>query len=144
MPSRCVVVAAMNPCPCGHLGDPGRECSCPPQRLSAYRSRLSGPLLDRFDLRVDAPRIDAHGSPGEGSETVAGRVALARQAIAETPPQLSDAARALLERAVQVGKLSGRASDRATAVARSIAALAGCELIDADHMAEALSYRGSV
>ena len=63
MPSRCMVVAAMNPCPCGHLGDPDRECSCPQQRLAAYRSRLSGPLLDRFDLRVEAPRIDAHGAP---------------------------------------------------------------------------------
>ncbi len=144
MPSRCVVVAAMNPCPCGHLGDPGNECSCPPQRLSAYRSRLSGPLLDRFDLRVDAPRVDAHGAAGEGTQTVAARVVLARDVIAATSPQLSDAARVLLDRAVQVGKLSGRASDRATAVARSIAALAGTELIDPDHMAEALSYRGSV
>ena len=110
----------------------------------AYRSRLSGPLLDRFDLRVDAPRIDAHGAPGEDSQTVAARVAVAREAIADTPPQLSDAARALLDRAIRVGRLSGRASDRAEAVARSVAALAGHELIDADHMAEALSYRGSV
>ena len=142
MPSRSIVVGAMNPCPCGHFGDPERECTCPQQRLTAYRSRLSGPLLDRFDLRVEAPRIDAHGPPGEGSDVVATRVASARVHLSECPPSLSEPAVDLLGRAVRVGRLSGRASDRATSVARTIAALADCERVSGDHMAEALSYRG--
>ncbi len=143
MPARCLTVAAMNPCPCGHHGDPERECTCPAQRLSAYRARLSGPLLDRFDLRVEAPRIDAHGATGESSQIVAERVAAARETIGQAPPVMSDDAAALLARAVQVGRLSGRASDRSTRVARSIAALAGTDTIAADHMAEALSYQAA-
>jgi magnesium chelatase family protein len=144
MPSRSIVIGAMNPCPCGHSGDPERECTCPPQRLAAYRSRLSGPLLDRFDLHVDAPRVDAHGARGEESARVAVRVAAARARLSEAPPELSQAAGDLLDRAVRRGRLSGRASDRATAVARTIAALADCGTIADDHMAEALSYRGFV
>src|SRR5689334_7852956 len=79
MPARCMVVAAMNPCPCGLAGDPDRECTCPPQRLHAYRSRVSGPLLDRLDLRVEAPRADAHAARGEATSAVAARVARARR-----------------------------------------------------------------
>jgi magnesium chelatase family protein len=64
LPAACMVVAAMNPCPCGLAGDPDRECTCTAQRLHACRTRLSGPLLDRFDLRVEAPRAEAHTAAG--------------------------------------------------------------------------------
>ncbi len=143
MPARCITVAAMNPCPCGYHGDPERECSCPQQRLAAYRARVSGPLLDRFDLRVDAPRIEAHGPAGEASAAVAARVEQARELAAGTVAALSDDAAGLLARAVQVGRLSGRASDRSRSVAASIAALAGTDVVEADHMAEALSYQAA-
>src|SRR6476659_408200 len=120
MPARCMVVAAMNPCPCGLAGDPDRECTCPPQRLHAYRSRVSGPLLDRLDLRVEAPRADAHAAPGEATAAVAERVALARRRLADDPPQVSDDARSLLDRAVEGMLLSGRGADRARRVAATI------------------------
>jgi magnesium chelatase family protein len=77
MPAQSLVVAAMNPCPCGHHGDPKRECICPDQRLYADRARVSGPLADRFDLRVEVPRAAAQGGPGEPSQQVAARVAVA-------------------------------------------------------------------
>ena len=143
LPARCMVVAAMNPCPCGLAGDPDRECTCPPQRLHAYRSRVSGPLLDRLDLRVEAPRADAHAAAGEPTSAVAGRVALARRRLADDPPAVSDAAAALLDRAVDGMLLSGRGADRARRVAATIAALEGAETSSADHMAEALSFRGA-
>jgi len=143
MPARCMVVAAMNPCPCGLAGDPDRECTCPPQRLHAYRSRVSGPLLDRLDLRVEAPRADAHAALGEATSAVAGRVALARRRLADDPPPVSAAAGALLDRAVEGMLLSGRGADRARRVAATIASLEGAETASADHMAEALSFRGA-
>jgi magnesium chelatase family protein len=141
MPADCVVVAAMNPCPCGHLGDRERECRCPPQRLAAYRARLSGPLLDRFDLRVRAPRADAHGSRGEASAAVAARVAAAAERLAERRPRLTPGARELLERAVASRLLSGRGAARTVAVSRTIAALAGAARVEDEHLAEALSFR---
>jgi magnesium chelatase family protein len=143
LPARCMVVAAMNPCPCGMAGDPDRECTCAPQRLHAYRSRVSGPLLDRLDLRVEAPRADAHAPPGEATAAVADRVARARRRLAELPPPAGDDARALLDRAVEGMLLSGRGADRARRVAATIAALEGAETASGDHMAEALSFRGA-
>ena len=77
-PARFQLVAAMNPCPCGHLGDPGAECRCPSERIEAYRSRVSGPLLDRIDLHVDVPRLPSRELRGtsrsEPSAVVAARV----------------------------------------------------------------------
>jgi magnesium chelatase family protein len=143
LPARCMVVAAMNPCPCGMAGDPDRECTCAPQRLHAYRSRVSGPLLDRLDLRVEAPRADAHAPPGEATAAVADRVARARRRLAELPPPAGDDARALLDRAVDGMLLSGRGADRARRVAATIAALEGAETASGDHMAKALSFRGA-
>ncbi len=141
MPADCLVVGAMNPCPCGHAGDAERGCSCSPQRLAAYRARLSGPLLDRFDLRVRAPRADAHGPRGESSAAVAARVATAGSALEADPPRLGDGARGLLERSIESRMLSGRGAARTVAVARTIAALAGAGRIEDAHLAEALSYR---
>ena len=144
MPARCQVVAAMNPCPCGAQGDPARECTCPPQRVVAYRSRISGPLLDRFDLRVEAPRAQAHGESGEPTAAVAGRVERAAAMLLEQPPPVGTGARELLEQAISARMLSGRGAARVEAVARTIAALSGEVEIAPDHMAEALSFRADV
>src|SRR5215210_6113273 len=123
MPARCTVVAAMNPCPCGAWGDAERECTCPPARVTAYRARVSGPLLDRFDLRVDVPRAEAHGGAGEGSAAVAERVAAARTLLATARPRLAEDARRTLDRARRARLLSGRGASRTERVAASIAAL---------------------
>jgi magnesium chelatase family protein len=143
LPARCMVVAAMNPCPCGLAGDPERECTCTSQRLHAYRARVSGPLLDRFDLRVEAPRAEAHAAAGEPTAAVAERVLLAGRRLAERPPPVEADAVAILSRAVDRMLLSGRGADRARRVAVTIAALEGAEAVTGDHMAEALSFRGS-
>ena len=141
LPARSLVVAAMNPCPCGHLGDPRRDCTCPDQRVAAYRSRVSGPVADRFDLRVEVPRADAHGAPGEPSETVAHRVAAARDRIDAGRPSLDAGAEALLADAVERLALSARGRERVQRVAGTIAALAGREHAGEDDVAEALGYR---
>jgi magnesium chelatase family protein len=143
LPAACMVVGAMNPCPCGLAGDPDRECTCTPQRLHAYRARLSGPLLDRFDLRVEAPRADAHTPAGEPSAAVAGRVAAARARLREQPPAVAPDAAEILGRAVDKMLLSGRGADRARRVALTIAAIEAAETVTGDHMAEALSFRGT-
>jgi magnesium chelatase family protein len=141
MPARCVVVAAMNPCPCGHRGDPRRECLCPPRRLEAYRTRISGPLADRFDLRVEVPRAEAHGAAGEPSERIARRVAAARSLLTERTPQPSGDADRFLRSAIERLALSARSSDRIGRVAATVAALDGRDAVREDDMAEALSYR---
>jgi len=141
LPARCVVVAAMNPCPCGHHGDPRRECTCPPGRLEVYRRRISGPLCDRFDLRVEVPRADAHGRPGERSELVAARVAAAQERLAAGAPPRTDAAERLILTAIDRLALSARGSDRVGRVAATVAALAGRDEVVEDDVAEALSYR---
>jgi magnesium chelatase family protein len=143
LPARCMVVAAMNPCPCGLAGDTERECTCTPQRLHAYRTRVSGPLLDRFDLRVEAPRAEAHAAAGEPTAAVAGRVLMAGRRLAERPPPVVPDAEGILARAVDRMLLSGRGADRARRVAVTIAALEGAESVTGDHMAEALSFRGT-
>jgi magnesium chelatase family protein len=143
LPARCMVVAAMNPCPCGLAGDAERECTCTPQRLHAYRARVSGPLLDRFDLRVEAPRAEAHAAAGEATAAVAERVRIAGTRLAERPPPVGKDAVGILARAVDRMLLSGRGADRARRVAITIAALEGAEAVTGDHMAEALSFRGS-
>ncbi len=143
LPARCMVVAAMNPCPCGLAGDTERECTCTPQRLHAYRTRVSGPLLDRFDLRVEAPRAEAHAAAGEPTAAVAERVLKAGRRLAERPPPVVPDAEGILARAVDRMLLSGRGADRARRVAVTIAALEGAESVTGDHMAEALSFRGT-
>ncbi len=141
MPARCLVVAAMNPCPCGHHGDPRRECSCSTQQLAAYRARLSGPLADRFHLRVEVPRAEAHGEPGEESATVAARVAAAHELLSEGVVELDDGARRLLDSATERLLLSGRGRDCAMSVATTIAALDGRTRVSEEDVAEALAYR---
>ncbi len=140
-PARFQLIATMNPCPCGARGDPAIECTCSAQRLAAYRSKLSRALLDRFDLVVSVPRARAAelaAETGESSNQVAGRVLAARN---HPPASRTREADELLSRAVDKLPLSGRGRTRVARVARTIAALAGSEVVERDHVAEALAYR---
>jgi magnesium chelatase family protein len=159
-PARFQLVAAMNPCPCGHLGDPAASCRCPPERIEAYRARISGPLLDRIDLHVEVPRVSAEAitsrQPGEASAAVALRVAAAREMQLERQHgsnsrldsiddpgafRANQQALELLDRAMRTFGLSARAYHRVLRVARTIADLADSNQVDAGHVAEAISLR---
>jgi magnesium chelatase family protein len=163
-PSRVQLVAAMNPCRCGYLGDPAQACNRAPRCGVDYQTRISGPLYDRIDLHVDVPPVSAADlslpSPREGSTQVAARVAAARarqtaryegrnirtnaeaegDALNETV-HLEAPARTLLSDAAEKMRLSARGYTRALRVARTIADLAGSESTGRTHVAEALSYR---
>jgi magnesium chelatase family protein len=143
-PARFQLVATMNLCPCGARGDRSVECSCSPQRLAAFREKLSRALLDRFDLVVTVPRPradDLAGGPSEASAPVAERVAAARELLRTKPPRRMSEADELLSRAVEQLPLSGRGRARVARVARTAAALAGSEAVLPEHVAEALGYR---
>ena len=161
-PARFVLVAAMNPCPCGYYGDPKRVCRCTPQQTERYHSRLSGPLRDRLDLvvEVDAVPISqlTEGPPGEPSSAVRLRVLAARERQLARPTRarvnatltgtelkkfapLDPGCRRLLERSAERLHLSARAFHRVIRVSRTIADLAGVETIALDHLGEALQYR---
>lgn len=154
MPARTLVVAAMNPCPCGYAGDPERVCLCPPDRVHRYFGRVSGPLLDRFDLHVAVPRLKAkehHAEAAEPSEAVRGRVlrAIARERERgpleqEAPVErfvIESAALDFLDQAIDRLGLSARAYRKVIRVARTIADLEGVAKIAVPHVAEALQYR---
>jgi magnesium chelatase family protein len=159
-PARFQLVAAMNPCPCGHLGDPAARCRCTPDRIAAYRARISGPLLDRIDLHVEVPRVTtaeiSSEDRGEPTAVVARRVAAARelqherQARANTRlegasvlefARADAAAMNLLGAAMQRLALSARAYHRVLRVARTIADLAASVTVRAEHVAEAVTLR---
>jgi magnesium chelatase family protein len=162
-PARFLLVAAMNPCPCGFLGDPRRRCQCSERDVSRYRNKVSGPLLDRIDLHVEVPAVpagDFHGTvESEPSRTVAERVRKARsaQAARSGDPRhtnaalparqfklqmgLEPAARELLEKAMDRLGLSARGYQRVLRVSRTIADLEGSPGTTAAHAAEALRYR---
>ncbi len=159
-PARFQLIAAMNPCRCGHLGDPARECGRAPRCGEDYQSRISGPLLDRIDLMVEvqpATAAELAAAPcGEASAVVALRVADARarqqdRAAAGGPTvnaevdvatlSLDAPARALLQQAMERLSLSPRGYTRVLRVARTIADLAGAEIIGRMHIAEALALR---
>jgi magnesium chelatase family protein len=134
----------MNVCPCGARGDPAATCVCSPQRIDRYRERLSRALLDRFDLVLAVPRprgSELAGPPGEASKDVGARVLAARRSLERQRPSLGAPASELLTRAVERLALSGRGRARTARVAATIAALAGVELVEPEHLAEALSYR---
>jgi len=159
-PARFQLVAAMNPCPCGHLGDPASTCRCTPDRIAAYRSRISGPLLDRIDLHVEVPRVGpdeiASTAPSEPSAFAARRVAAARARQLERQGRANSRLEggAVLERTLADGHalellgtamhrlaLSARAYHRVLRVARSIADIAGEERVRSEHVAEAITFR---
>lgn len=163
-PCDFMLVGSMNPCPCGNYGDPGLECRCSPSLIQRYRSRLSGPLLDRIDIQIEVPRVKYEqldqGRPAENSASIRHRVEQARQRQKKrfghlqilsnsqmSPRQtaafcpLSPEARNLLRRSYQKLGLSMRAHDRLLKVARTIADLEGNETIEVRHIAEAIQYR---
>jgi magnesium chelatase family protein len=143
-PARFQLFGTMNLCPCGARGDPGAQCSCSPQRIAAYRARLSRALLDRFDIVVTVPRPRAselQTQAGEASQPVRVRVVAARCRLADAPPPRTPAADKLLTRAVDRLRLSGRGRAKVALVARTIAALAQAERVEPEHLAEALAYR---
>jgi magnesium chelatase family protein len=139
-PARIRLVGTMNLCPCGARGDPGSECSCSPQRLAAYREKLSRALLDRFDLVVVVPRARSRelGARGDSSEVVRKRV---EAGVECDPPELERIAAELLDRAVDTLPLSARGRAKVARVAATISRLAGQERVAPEHVAEALSYR---
>lgn len=159
-PARFLLVAAMNPCPCGYLGDARGNCRCSELQVERYRARLSGPLLDRIDLQVEVPRLRRDelesDAVGEDSATVRARVVGAavcqherqRKSNALLNPQEVErwcrpdtAGRELLHRAIDTLGLSARAYYRVLKVARTIADLAGSDGVAGKHVAEAIGYR---
>jgi magnesium chelatase family protein len=143
-PARFQLLATMNLCPCGARGDPAAECVCTPAALDRYRDRLSHALLDRFDLVLALPRpraAELGAAPAEASADARTRVVAARDVLAARVSPFSAAAEELLDRAVERVPLSARGRARVIRVARTIAACAGAEEVEAAHVAEALSYR---
>jgi magnesium chelatase family protein len=143
-PARFQLIGTMNMCPCGARGDPAVECGCTPQRLLAYREKLSRALLDRFDMAVAMPRprgAELAAPPGEVSAAVRERVERARERLHGSPPRRSEDASELLTSAVERLPLSGRGRARVARVGRTIAALADASVVEPPHVAEALSYR---
>ncbi|HEU5299894.1 MAG TPA: YifB family Mg chelatase-like AAA ATPase [bacterium] len=162
-PAAFMLVAAMNPCPCGHRGDDRVECVCTPPQVARYLGRISGPLLDRLDLHVEVPRVPPADltAPvvGEASSAIRARVCAARERqtarFAGTCAanalmtgrqlrrygRLGDGAREFLRSAIERLGLSARAHDRIIRVARTIADLDGAEEVAVGHLAEAVQYR---
>ena len=158
-PARFQLVAAMNPCPCGYLGDPSGRCHCTIEQIRRYRGKLSGPLLDRIDLHVEVPRLgfqELEGPAGECSAIIRERVTRARlvqlkrshtlnsqldNRQLDTVCVMKKADRLLLHQAMQRLQLSARAYHRILKIARTIADLGGSPDIETLHLGEALGYR---
>jgi magnesium chelatase family protein len=164
-PARFMLVASMNPCPCGYLTDPVRECVCSPPQVQRYLSRVSGPLLDRIDLHIEVTPVPFEElnrkQDGESSAAVRERVVAARERqrrryadharvhsnaqmttrLVRTHGELDDAGQQLMKMAIQRLGLSARAYDRILKVSRTIADLAGDEALRPEHLSEAIQYR---
>jgi magnesium chelatase family protein len=163
-PSNFMLVAAMNPCPCGFLGDPKRECTCTYLQIQRYRSKISGPLMDRIDIHMEVPPVQfkdlKRKETGKGSSEISKRVKKARviqsrrfrrtriysnanmntrqiRKFCVVDAESND----LLERAMDKFGLSARAHSRILKIARTIADLEGCSEIESTHVAEAIQYR---
>ena len=164
LPCSFMLVAAMNPCPCGYLGDLSHECRCSSTQIQRYRARISGPLLDRIDIHVEAPALSISelrsSEPGENSASIQARVQAARERqrarfrgsktlsnARMTHAQIREYCRIdaamgnLLQQAMEQLSLSARAYDRILKVARTIADLADEEQISSNHLLEAIQYR---
>ena len=164
-PAEFILVAAMNPCPCGYFGDPKRECRCSPIQVERYRDRISGPLLDRIDIHVEVPAVQyremSSNEPAEASSVIRERVEKAREVQrqrfgakgkARTNSRMSakqlkahcvlgEEAEGMLKMAMTELNLSARAYDRILKVSRTIADLEAAEHIAANHIGEAIQYR---
>lgn len=163
-PCSIMLVAAMNPCPCGFYGHPTKQCTCAPGAGKRYLSRISGPMLDRFDLHIEVPPVDFNelnsSAPAESSADIRKRVNMARQVQTQryagsgifcnarlTPAMLkkhcilTETAAATLQMAFEKLGLSARAYDRLLKVARTLADLDGSEKIDMDHISQAIHFR---
>ena len=160
-PARFMLIGAMNPCPCGYFGDAVRVCRCTPQQIARYSSRLSGPLRDRIDLTVPVAAMPARelseAAGGEMSAAIRTRVVAARERQVtrgatlnarlhgrrlRAATHLEPAARIMFDAALERLSLSARGHDRVLRVARTIADLAGADVIAVEHLAEALHFRG--
>ena len=163
-PSNLMLVAAMNPCPCGYRGDPKRQCSCTPMQVERYLSRISGPLLDRLDIHLDVPPVPfrelSDALSGTDSSVMREQVVAARRLQAGrfdngpttlngklSPPQirkwcrLQGGAETLLKSAMEEMGLSARAHDKILRISRTIADLDGADGINETHLSEAINYR---
>ncbi|MEQ1934896.1 MAG: ATP-binding protein, partial [Fimbriimonadaceae bacterium] len=161
-PAECILVGAMNPCPCGFKGLPEQKCVSSPAVCGRYTAKISGPLLDRIDIQIDVPRLKAEEllgmQPGEDSKSIRARVSAARERQVQrlgpgrvnakmTPREireliiLDDECTAFMRLIMQKMNLSARVFDRLLKVSRTIADLAGLEDIQKVHLSEAVQYR---
>ena len=161
-PAGCLLIGAMNPCPCGYRGLPEQNCVSNPATCGRYASKISGPLLDRIDLQIEVPRLNTDdllgASPGESSSTIRARVIAARDKQRErfgegltnarmTPRQikefvpLSEETESFMRLAFTRMNFSGRVFDRLLKVGRTIADLAGSDEVTKSHLAEAVQFR---
>ena len=167
-PCKFILLGAMNPCPCGFLGDKEKQCTCTDFQVQRYRSKLSGPLLDRIDLVINVPRLTTEEligstSESESSATIRERVIKARKIQAKRYEKdgiltnseltselikkyckLDDSSSSIMKMAAQKYQLSGRKYNRVLKIARTIADLAGAENIDTTHLTQALQYRAEI
>lgn len=166
-PSRMILIAAMNPCPCGYYGDKDHPCDCTPNEIKRYTRKLSGPLLDRIDIHIRIPRVEykelTATAKAESSADIRKRVSAARQrqlerfkdyglfcnaqmshALIKKLCPLTEGAQSLLEQVFKKMNLSARSYDRIIKVAKTIADLAATEVIDAPHIAEAIQLRNDL
>lgn len=164
LPSALMLVAAMNPCPCGHMGDKKRECRCTPDQVHRYRAKISGPLLDRIDIHIDVPAVTLQDlrsqKEGENSTTMRDRIQKARErqgkrldstnipcnarmghGMIRKHCAIGKDQEAILQEAMERLHLSARAFDRILKVARTIADLAESDTIETPHLLEAIQYR---
>lgn len=164
-PANFMLIATRNPCPCGYYGDPKHICKCTPNAIQNYQARLSGPMMDRIDISLDVQRVDddklTRAEKGESSTTIRGRIenarAIQRERYKKYPniytnadmplgdiPQIcamTDSAKQLLDVSLERLGLSARAYQRVTKLSRTIADLAGSDMIQIEHVAEAVQYR---